>query len=101
VNWFTAERPGFADLQGGCEIEDGTMKLLASALTAGGLVLGGSGAITLSESEPPVNPPERTVVEQDPHVWERMGDNFGVWVAQTQDGFEQHLIGYCGFTGGH
>ena len=76
------------------------MKLLASALAVGGLVLGGSGAITLTESEPPVVTPERAVVESNPQVWERMSDNFGVWIAQTQHGFDQHLIGYSGFTGG-
>jgi hypothetical protein len=76
------------------------MKLLASALAAGGLVLGGSGAITLSESEPQIIASERAVVETDPKVWQRMSDNFGVWIAQTQHGIDQHLIGYCGFTGG-
>ena len=76
------------------------MKLLASALTAGGLVLGGSGVITLNESEPQVIVSERTVVEPNPQVWQRMSDNFGVWIAQTQHGVDQHLIGYCGFGGG-
>ena len=76
------------------------MKLLASALTAGGLVLGGSGVITLNESEPQVTAPAPTVVETNPEVWQRMSDNFGVWIAQTQHGIDQHLIGYCGFTGG-
>jgi hypothetical protein len=74
------------------------MKLLASALTAGGLVVGGSGVITLTEAQPSERMPERAVVERNLEVCERMSANFEVWVAQTQQGFEQHLLAFNGFA---
>jgi hypothetical protein len=77
------------------------MKLLASALMAGGLVLGGSGVITLTEPDPAQPEPKRETVEPRPQVWERMSGDLAVWVAQTQQGFEQHLIGCQGLAATH
>jgi hypothetical protein len=77
------------------------MKLLASALTVGGLVLGGSGVITLTEPKPLALETERAFVESRPQVWQRMSNDFTVWVARTQQGFEQHLCAYGGFGSAH